>query len=146
MLSCKALSVIVSTNQSCFTGRLLHVLLVSFSPLPDLSLLSPGGSACSVFAFLSVHLYLCLSVSISLPLCLSPPPLPHKHIFLDHQGRCCSFECSTHVCLEPQHQSGPRGISLRAQGIPTAHTDLSSLDFTSNSIGFANIRWANYSL
>lgn len=73
---CKALSVIVSTNQSCFTGRLLHVLLVSFSLLPDLSLLSPGGSACSVFAFLSVYLYLCLSVSISLPLCLSPHPYP----------------------------------------------------------------------
>lgn len=53
-----------------FYWSLLHFLLVTFSLLPDLSLLSPGGSACSIF--LCTFIFVCLYLSTS----LSPHPYP----------------------------------------------------------------------
>lgn len=99
----------------------------------------------------------CKFCSPPLPFCFSffvlfclfcPTSLPHAtvytHILLDNLERC-SFECSTHVFLESQHQPWPGGPQSSGHS-HHPYWPLSNLNFTSNPIGFADIRWANYSL
>lgn len=142
MLACKVMGVIVSTNQSWFTGHLLHFLLVSFSPLFPIFPFSVLEALLALFLLF----FLCTSISVCLSLCLFCPPTPTPYTHPSRSPRKMLFSVIYPHLSGTQHQPWPRENSLRTQSIPTTHTDLSNRDFTSNSIGFADIRWANYSL